>query len=562
MSGRPILNLLFALNYAVGTNKVIGYRLFNVLIHASAGVLPFGILRRTLNLIQRFSQKDQESIDPLAFFLPLTAALLWALHPLQTAAVTYIVQRAEALAGLFFLATLYAFVRGAERQIDAPTDIERAHITPRKGRSAATAQNAPGHVRQGIGPQAWFVISFIACLLGTGTKETIVAAPIVVLLYDRAFLAGSFRAALRARGRIHGALAATWLPLALLVALNHGRGGSVGVGEEIGVWTYAVAQCQVIVRYLRLVFWPVGQVFDYGVSAVMGLNEVWPQFLLLSGLLVGSGWALIRNSPLGFLGACFFLLLAPSSSVIPIATQTMAEHRMYLALAIPITLLVIAGGKVAAVGDEQTKSQRSPVFRQLTIWILPGVGLVAIVALAMATMVRNGIYGSEVKLWNDTVAKRPGNARAHHNLGIALLRDGHTDEALQEFQRAIALRPNHAFAHFQIGTIWLTRRQWAESIPYFEAALAADPHFIDARVNLGQALNGLGRMDEAIAQYRAVLMEDSAAQDARTNLAALLLARGQVKEAEATLRDVLIAVPDFAEAHYHMGLVLEKKATP
>lgn len=554
-----------------------GYRLLNILIHASAAVLLFGIAQRTLTAAQKHSQENQESIEHSASFLPLIVALLWALHPLQTAAVTYVVQRAEALAGLFFLASLYAFIRGAERPMDASTEAEKSHENRHRDRAGIKTSGGP--VRKQIFPQigssTWFVISFLACLLGVGTKETIAAAPIVILLYDRSFLAGSFRGVWRVRRRIHGALAATWIPLALLMALNHGRGGSVGISEEIGAWTYALTQCHAIIRYLGLVLWPFGQVFDYGVSTVAGVNEVWPQLLLLSGLIVYTGWALVRNRLVGFLGSCFFLILAPSSSVIPIATQTMAEHRMYLPLTIPILFVIIIGAKLTALvcgkahpnrglkgiaRDAENKPQYSLGFVRLTTWMLRGLGLGAIVSLSVTTIARNKIYGAELTLWNDTVAKRPDNARAHHNLGIALLHDGRIDEALQEFQRTITLRPNHAFAHFQIGTIWLTRRQWAESILHFEAALAADPHFLDARVNLGQALNGLGRREEAIAQYRAVLEDDGAAHDARTSLAALLLAGGQIKEAEAALREVLIAAPGFAEAHYQLGLVLEKKA--
>ncbi|MFT3870129.1 MAG: tetratricopeptide repeat protein [Nibricoccus sp.] len=574
VSGRPILNLSFALNYALGENEVTGYRLLNVLIHASAAVLLFGIVRRTPKLARERGYKDHESTTPSAFFLPLTVALLWALHPLQTAAVTYVVQRAEALAGLFFLATLYAFIRGAERQNNAAPETNQPQKNRRKGQVPGKASSNSGKSCWGIGPQAWFVISFVACLLGAGTKETIVAAPVVVLLYDRTFLAGSFRAAWQARGRIYGALAATWLLLAVLVTLNHGRGGSAGVGGEIGIWSYTLTQCYAIVRYLGLVVWPVGQIFDYGVPTVAGFGGVWWQSLFLTGLIAGAIWALVRNRPVGFLAVCFFLVLAPSSSVVPIATQTVAEHRMYLALAVPILLIVMAGKKFAVffsgkagrtenskptASDKENKSKSLSALSGPAGWIFQGIVLAAIVTLATATITRNKVYGSELALWNDTVTKRPDNARAHHNLGIALLRQGRTDEALQEFQRTITLRPNHAFAHFQIGTIWLTKRQWAESVPYFEAALAADPHFLDARMNLGQALNGLGRGDEAVAQYRAVLAEDTDAHDARTSLAALLLAGGQIKEAEIALREVLSADPDFAEAHYQLGLVLEKK---
>ena len=166
VSGRPVLNFTFALNHALGGLDVRGYRAVNILFHAISACVLFGLTRRTLAAANHHQS---------ATLLAITVALIWALHPLQTAAVTYVVQRAESLAGLFALVTLYAFVRGA--------------AMPNGGR--------------------WFAISCIASLLAMGTKETAAVVPLFVLLYDRAFISGSFRAALRGRTYYYVALAAT-----------------------------------------------------------------------------------------------------------------------------------------------------------------------------------------------------------------------------------------------------------------------------------------------------------------------------------------------------------------
>jgi tetratricopeptide (TPR) repeat protein len=504
VSGRPVLNFSFALNHVLGGLDVRGYRAVNVLLHVISACILFALVRRTL---------ARSNTDKIAAPLALAIALIWALHPLQTSAVTYVVQRAESLAGLFALLTLYGFVRGAA---------------------------VPNGRR-------WFAVSCAASLLGIGTKETAVVAPLVVLLYDRAFMAGSFRAAFRVRSRYYMLLAATWLPLLALVWKNTGRGGSAGFAAAIEPWTYFATQCEAIVRYLGLAFWPAFQVFDYGVPTVEGLREVLPEFLLLCSLAAGVIWALWRNRPIGFLGACFFLALAPSSSVVPVATQTMAEHRMYLALA-PL---------IVAVSLAIEKLFKAP--NALRAWRLSTVLAIAvIVALGITTFARNQVYRSELALWEDTVAKRPENPRAQNNLGSALRSAGRTDEAKAAFRRAIELQPNHAFAQFNWGTMLLSERRWDEAAARFRDAIAGDPNYLDAHINLGRALGEMGRIDEAMAEYRIALQIDPRAQDARTNLAALLIKQGQFDAGEAMLRDVLAEAPNLAEVHYHLGLARQR----
>ena len=201
VGGRPVLNLSFALNHAVSGTDVRGYRAGNVLIHALAALTLFGLVRRMLRL--------SGSPDRAESFA-LAVALLWLLHPLQTAAVTYVVQRAESLCGLFYLLTLYTFLRGVEACWSG------APRAPKEARSAVTDRRSRGSAR------AWLTRSVVTCTLGMGTKEVMASAPLVVFLCDRAFVAGSFAAAWRARRGYYLTLAATWLVLGFLV-LEIGR---------------------------------------------------------------------------------------------------------------------------------------------------------------------------------------------------------------------------------------------------------------------------------------------------------------------------------------------------
>jgi len=523
VSGRPILNLSFAINHAIGGESVRGYHVVNVAIHALAALVLFGVVRRTLALYRGRSGALTERSTPVdarkAVWVALAATLLWALHPLQTAAVTYIVQRAESLAGLFYLLTLYGLIRSAES---------------REGIDDASRRVS----------RRWAIGAMAACLLGVGTKETLVTAPIVVLLYDRTFLAGSFRDASRARGRMHLALLATWVPLAFLVITNHGRGGSAGLASAVDAWTYLLTQCEAVVHYLRLTFWPSHLVFDYGVHTVSGLAAVWSQALLLIALFAVTAIALWRNRAVGFLGAWFFLILAPSSSIVPVATQTIAEHRMYLPLAALAAL-------VCAV--ELPAAWRGAI--RLRVVLLA----VVILAMGAATFSRNAVYASSVSLWRDTVAKRPDNARARSNFGLALMDAGDDAAAADQFREAIRLQPNHAFAHFNLAALFFRQARWDEAAEHFRAALTADPGLLDARINLGDALARLGRIDEAIGQYEDALKIAPDAQDARVALAALFIRKGDWGRAEGLLRESLGARPDLADAHFRLGVVLAEK---
>jgi len=309
IAGRPLLNLSFALNYAAGGMAVAGYHRVNLLIHVLAGLTLFGLVRRTLQrpvLAARFG--------PAATALALAVSAIWAWHPVQTESVTYLAQRAESLMGLFYLLTLYCFVRGAE--------------TDARG------------VRR-----IWFSLSVLACLAGVGTKEVIVTAPFMVLLYDRTFISGGFAVAWRRHRSLYLALAATWLPLGCLMIGLFSRGE--GFAQEATAWSYGLTECRVVVKYLLLALWPRPLVFDYGRYAAPRLSEVAPYVLVLASLLTAMFVALRRWPAAGFAVCWFFLILAPASSVIPVIMQPMAESRLYLPMAGVAALAVLGIFSVA-----------------------------------------------------------------------------------------------------------------------------------------------------------------------------------------------------------------------
>lgn len=506
-SGRPVVNLSFAINHAISGDAPWSYHVLNLLIHIAAGCTLFGIARRTLagrRLQDRFGRNA----------LPLAAAIaaLWLLHPLQTAAVTYVSERTESLAGLLALATLYGFIRS------------RAAATPRRA-------------------LAWFGSSWVACLLAMATKETAVVVPLLVLIYDFIFIAEGCLAELRRRWRYHAALAATWLLLAALMAGTHGRGGTAGFATGLSPLVYFQTQCRTVVHYLGLCFWPRPLVFDYGMPVVRNFSAAWPEALLLLVLATATVIALRRRAAAGFLGAWFFLTLAPSSSILPIASQTVADHRMYLASAAVVTAVVI--------GLHRLAGHRS-------LWLWPA----AAVLLGGATFARNETFRTELALWQDTVAKAPHNGRAHYNLGIVYSRQGLYARAVAEDEAALASDDGWAAAsqlpaiHNKLGYDLEKLGRLPEAVTHYETALRAKPDYALAHLNLARALTRLDRRPEAITHYQAAIRLGAGGVDAETELAEALMHDGRFAEAVEHSRAVARRTPASAPAFNNLGYAL------
>jgi len=550
--GRPLVNFFLAVNYAVGGLRVWGYHATNLAIHILAGLTLLGVVRRTLTsrLAARRSEisnlrfEISEASLPLAF----TVALLWTVHPLQTEAVTSIIQRTESLMGLFYLLTLYCFIRGAESRSQA-SGVGHQVSEARNQEKELKTQNQEAVLPRssGLAPDAsrlWYSASILSCLLGMATKEVMVSAPLIVLLYDRTFLAGTFREAWRRRGGWYLGLFGTWLLLGYLVAhtgANRGGGAGFGLSLSITPWTYALTQCRAIVLYLGLAVWPHPLVFDYGTGVIQHAAAVVPQALVLILLVAGTIYMLRYRPVLGFVGAWFFAILAPSSSVVPLVGQTMAEHRMYLPLAAVIVLVVL--GLYARIGP-----------RSLVIFAAAAVGLGGL------TVQRNKDYRSDLAIWSDTVAKYPGSARAHYNLGAALAGvPGHLPEAISEYEEALQIQPDYPGAHNNLGCILENiPGRLPEAIDHFEAALRLAPDYAMARNNFGIILYKNGRIAEAIAQFKQAVRIDPDDAQAHYNLGLALDKTGRMRESIFQLKEVVRINPDDAEAHGNLGIALDR----
>jgi tetratricopeptide (TPR) repeat protein len=369
------------------------------------------------------------------------------------------------------------------------------------------------------------------------TKEVMVSAPLLVLLYDRTFVAGSFRAAWRERAGFYAGLAATWLLLIGLAVHSGQRGGVAGFGLGVSAWDYALTQCRAISLYLRLSVWPHPLVLDYGSGVAGGISEVWPQALLLLVLVTGTFVAIWRWPVMGFLGFWFFAILAPSSSFVPLTSQTIAEHRMYLSLAASVVLMVCGSYRWLGV-------------RVLPAWLALAAGLGGL------TVARNADYRDAITLWTATVAQQPDNLRVHMNLGTALATARRLDEAREQFALVVARDPDDGTARCNLGNVLLEQGRPAEALPQCEAAVRLLPDAVDARIALGSALAQVGRLDEAVIQSQAAVRLDPRSLAGHYNLATTLAQLHRDAEAAAHYAAALRLEPQFPRAHNDFGATL------
>ncbi len=555
-AGRPVVNFTFALNYALSGENVWSYHALNVLIQALAALTLFGIVRRTL-----LSEPLRDRYAPVSTGLALAGALIWLAHPLQTQAVTYISQRCESLMGLFLFLTLYCAIRGWQ------------------------ADSSRG----------WHRVAIVACLLGVGSKESIIAAPFLVFAYDLVFVNRQAGNALRRSKELYAGLVLCLISLGLLVA----AGGTLS-GTARSPFTpleYAQSQPQVIFHYLRLAFWPDSLTLDYGWKAA-SFGSALPYTLGLFVLAAVSGWALLKRRPVGFAALWFFATLAPTSSILPLRDLAF-EYRMYLPLAGLAVMAAVAGYEAIRwilkrhrATDETEIKGLIPSETGIKGLIPAGIGtLIAVVALlGLLTFLRNADYQSGYSIWNDTVQKQPNNSRAHTNLGYALLQSGAPQEAIPHFQKALKHNPKNARAmnnlglaqgksgkpqmavpwlqeavriepgnagyHYNLGFTFTRLGEAEKAIPHLEKSLELNPDNGQAHNLLGQVLSSAGRSNEAISHLTKALQQNPNSVKALNNLGYALMRIGKSKEAILPIRKSLKLNPKNASAHYNLGYSL------
>lgn len=457
VKSRPLGYLTFALNYAAAGNNVVSWHITNLLIHVAGACAVFGIARRAFA-----SYRLAARYGDAAARLGLAVAVMWVVHPLCTQSVTYLYQRLESLMGMFYLFTLYAFVRYAQ-----------------------------------AGRKTWAVLSLLSCLAACATKEVAVTAPLMVLWYDRVFAARSWGELLERRGIFHGLL---WLTLLLplyLINSIYAEYPSAGILDtsRMTAWMYARTQPEIVFHYLRLAVVPYGLNIDY---AWQPTPDDWrlygPWMAAIGVLLLLTLWAVWKNPPLGYVGGWWFVVLAPTSSVAPIIDMAF-EHRTYLSLIAVVVLEVIVGFEsigwlVRRIGGEAATVSVSR-------W---SICIVSVAALTALTLHRNHDYRSELAMWRDVRFKVPHNPRGHYNYGVYLQTAGsppEVEEAIREYHETLKLDPHYADAYLNLGALANWKQQYAEGEANYRNFLRYRPDDLSGLTGLAEALVRLNRTQEA-----------------------------------------------------------------
>ena len=391
LSGRSILYLTFTLNYLWSGQQVWSYHLVNLALHLINGVLVFFLAARVFD-------KTGVSVSQ-ARWSAFVAAALFIVHPVQTESVTYISSRSELLSTAFYLSAFLLFAMWPEKKIG-------------------------------------FVLSLLVAIpfgLGFGAKETVISLPATMFLYDFLFIAGgSFRPMLL-RWRFYLTLFAGGIGAAYFITTVTLRGtvGS-GVAENLPPFRYFLTELRVIVRYVYLVFFPVGLNLDYDFRPSTSPLEpaVMMSFLFLVGLVI-LGWLIRKRQPIvAFSIFWFFLALAPTSSIISIA-DVIFEHRLYL----PLVGVCLSFPLLMQLASNEVRGR-------LKIGL--GFGSVSAALLAIfviVTAVRNNVWRDEVRLFSDVVAKSPHKDRAYNSLSWAYYKKGDYPSAIATFKKAIEQVP-------------------------------------------------------------------------------------------------------------------------
>jgi hypothetical protein len=459
-SARPLVNLSLAVNYHFGGVDPRGYHAVNIVLHLLCALLLWAIVRRTLRL-PYFDERLQRAAGLLA----LAVALLWAVHPLVTEAVVYVTQRTELMVVLFYLATMYCSMRywGA----------------------ASPASRC-----------SWLALATLACLAGAASKEVLVTAPLVVLLFEWTFFGRSLRELLRDSWPLYLGLAASWV---LIIALQLGspRNVSAGFGAGVPLFHWWWTQAEIFVMYLRLAAWPSPLLVHYQLPQLETLRSALPYILAVVALAVATLVLLWQHRAAGFLIACTMVVLAPTH-IVPIVTEIAAERRMYLPLAALVALVVVGGYWCLVIATKRRAASWPPVVGGTLVLLLA-------IVYGVASANRLATYYDGVAIWREVVSNQPTNQVAHTNLAVALSRAGRKHDAIEHFRSALQLRPNFAEARYALGMALAADRQYDAAIAELQTVIQQKPGAYRIHNNLGVVFFSAGRLEEAIAEFEKTL---------------------------------------------------------
>lgn len=519
---RPVTYFTFFLNHVQGGADPWGFRMVNIVIHAINAALVYTLIRLVIRAAARGDAGQNPRAGSLASF---AGAALFAMHPMQVESVTYVTQRFESLATLFYLGSCTAWLSAL---MEESTNNKRA----RKLRH----------------------VSIVLLVTGMLSKETVITAPVIMVVLDVLCLRGGVKAACR---RALVPLLCMALPLVLLAAASRAQnGGTLDLTKTVNItnvdltpvtpWQYALTQIGASVGYLGLWLWPQGQNADADFHAVTSALDwrVLAPAAVIAGLLVLAWWAYVKirrdwtGAALAGGTLFYFIALAPSSSFIPLP-DLFVEHRSYL----PSVGLALAAAALMEL------LRRAVAIRGWPERTIPAALTCAVLMLGAATWMRNDAWSTEVTFWQDAVAKSPHKARPWQSLGTALAASGDKATGLECLHRAIEIDPRFLPAWVNASVICIETRQFDEAVKTSRAALAWHPAAAVLHHNLGIALAHTGLPREAIASFLRAIDALPASADSHLCVGLLYERLNDSQHALEHLRQAAVLRPDDEQMH-------------
>jgi len=395
LPSRPLPYLTFAIDHAIWGKQPFGYHLTNLVIHVVAALSLFFLTRTTLS-----SPRLRDTFGNHADILAGLITSLWAVHPLNTQAVTYIYQRLECLAAMLCFFSLAAF-------------------------AGAVARNWNGR---------WLTASVLASAAAMLSKETAVALPLMIASYEWLFCTTHPPAGRRLR--YYSALCSTWLVLGLQMVAQAGLYHHTGIFEGSPL-DYFLTQPRVIFHYLRLAIWPTGFCFDLNWSILKNWSDIVPSLVCMVALGLTVAYGLVRRRTWAWPGVVFLLALAPSSSFLPLAAIA-EEYRMYLALS-AVVAMVVLGIHTAIQNWAPEGTPRTQLVRTFA-----GLSVAVLTLLVVLTQNRNKLYATPGGVWMETLEQGNGGTRSYWNIALACDEHDGFDSALQFADAVVGLKHDMA----------------------------------------------------------------------------------------------------------------------
>lgn len=504
--------LSLALNYKAGGLSLKGYHAVNILIHIINALLLYYIVSRTLRT-ERWGN-----------FAGFFAGLIFAVHPVQTQAVTYIIQRLASLATMFCLISFGLYIKSS----------------------------SSNNTRRRI---VYYVLAVVSAVAAMKTKEIAFTLPILLLLYDWTFFKRTTKD--RILRLLPFLLTMLIIPITLLI---DGRSAGEAIGE-VGKTTrlltplsrgdYLTTEFAVVGTYIRLLLLPVNQNADYDYpvyQSIFNLNVLLP-LMLIAGLAAFGVYLINKGSSrasklAGFGLLWFFIALSVESSLIPIA-DVIFEHRLYLPSAGFISAFVAGAFILADKYDD----------KKLVVIAILAVSLI----FGVATYKRNAVWQSEVSLWEDVATKSPAKPRGYYNLGVMYMNRGEHDRAIDSFLKSLELKPEAPDVLNNLGLAYSSKGMNDLALKSYALALSFNPNMPEAYANMGLVYEAEGNLDMAISSFEKAVAIDPEFAEGYYSLGNYYDTKGDLSKASESYNKAIELKPYYAAAHNNLGIVYLKQ---